>query len=374
MNAQFSDIGSAIEDVRFPDVDLALRRGRHIDREDADWYAYLLEAQGVLESFYRRFDCELVYRSDGYFFLLPTGDKLSRRQLSIPEMLVGQGIALLYLDPRTVEGGGVVTRDAVIGHLAAVMGTDALVHAFSTGKRKRIDERVAQEAVRTRVAEALRKLAGLGFVDWLDGDNLRLRSALMRFAEPVRGTENPESALEKLVASGEITLGSAQEEGDPEHEDGELSETDLSETEPSETEPSETEPSNVDELASTNDVLPLPDVPAVAKTPKVRTPRTPAKGHDERPTAAPAPQPEQDAAEPDSDDSQADDLDADGPGGFDAWGLEEDFSPDPTYSSSATVAEGESAPKPSAPAVMTEWDPGADAPVDPAPKKRRRKP
>ncbi len=204
-SSSFDDIGSAVSDDNFPDVDLALRRGRHIDRDDGAWYSYLVDAQPLLETFYRRFGCELVHKSDGYFYLLPTGDRLGRRQLSTSEMLVGQALALLYLDPATVQNGGVITRDDVLGHMASVMGTDGLMAAFNP-KKKRLDERVAQETVRTRVAEGLRKLTAGGFLEALEGDAYRLRSALMRFAEPVRTSDSPAEALRRLVEKGEVVL------------------------------------------------------------------------------------------------------------------------------------------------------------------------
>ena len=52
-----------------------------------------------------------MHRSDGYYFLLPGNDSLGRRQLSVAEMIVGQGLALAYLDPRTLEKGAVITRE-----------------------------------------------------------------------------------------------------------------------------------------------------------------------------------------------------------------------------------------------------------------------
>ena len=93
--ASLDDIGRVVEHELFPDVDLALRRGRHVDRDDLAWYAFLSDAQAPLERFYRRFGAELVQRSDGFFFLLPSGDKLGRRHLSPSEMLVGQGLTFI---------------------------------------------------------------------------------------------------------------------------------------------------------------------------------------------------------------------------------------------------------------------------------------
>ncbi|HEX3775069.1 MAG TPA: chromosome partition protein MukE [Polyangiaceae bacterium] len=212
-DTRFLNLGDAIEDEVFPDVDLALRRGRHIDREDQLWYSFLSDAQAQLEIFYRRYGCELIHPSDGYFYLLPMNDRLGRRHLSVPEMVVGQALTLLYLDPTTLEHGGVVKRSDALSHLAAVMGGEALTRAFNP-KKKRLDERVAQETVRARFAEALRKLSTLGFVELLDAENLRLRAGLLRFAEPVRGRGSPAEALERLVARGELVLGDGEFESE----------------------------------------------------------------------------------------------------------------------------------------------------------------
>jgi len=227
-DTRYLALGDVVADELFPDVDLALRRGRHIDREDNLWYTFLVDAQALLEAFYRRFGCELTHPADGYFYLLPTGDKLGRRHLSVPEMLVGQALTLLYLDPATLQSGGVIKRADALSHLAAVMGSDALTRAFNP-KRKRVDERVAQETVRGKFAEALRRLAALGFVDLLDADALRLRPGLLRFAEPVRGRGSPAEALERLVARGELVLGDGELELD---EDGEDPDDESSDEEP----------------------------------------------------------------------------------------------------------------------------------------------
>jgi chromosome partition protein MukE len=233
-DTRFIALGDVVADELFPDVDLALRRGRHVDREDQLWYSFLTDAQALLEDFYRRFGCELIHPSDGYFYLLPTGDKLGRRHLSVAEMLVGQALTLLYLDPTTLQHGGVVKRSDALSHLAAVMGSDALTRAFNP-KRKRLDERVAQETVRAKFAEALRRLTTLGFVDLLESDNLRLRPGLMRFAEPVRGRGSPAEALEQLVARGELVLGDGENE-DPDDESSPLDAEETPDDEPAEVE------------------------------------------------------------------------------------------------------------------------------------------
>jgi chromosome partition protein MukE len=205
MSGPYGNLEDAIAADAFPEVDMALRRGRHVARDDGEAYAFLVDAQDKLEPFYRRFGCDLVHKSDGYFYLLPTSDRLGRRHLSVPEMLVGQALTLLYLDPAPVENVGVVSRDQVVAQLAGVMGSDALVRAMNP-KRRRLDERVAEQVVRTRVAEALRRLTALGFVDRVDESRVRLRPSLLRFAEPVRGSGPAGAALERLVARGELAL------------------------------------------------------------------------------------------------------------------------------------------------------------------------
>jgi chromosome partition protein MukE len=216
----FPTLEAAIADDHFPELDLMLRRGRHVGRDDGPVYEYLVDAQALLEPFYRRYSCELVQRSDGYFYLLPSGDRLGRRQLSAGEMLVGQTLALLYLDPATLQHRGIVTRELLLQRLSGLLGTDALVRTLNPRKRK-YDERIAGETVRAQVGEALRKLNDLGFVDLLDEVHLRLRPALMRFAEPVRALQNQQEAMQRLIASGEVLLGEAPSEDAPALDDEE---------------------------------------------------------------------------------------------------------------------------------------------------------
>ncbi|WP_245215186.1 chromosome partition protein MukE [Pseudomonas aeruginosa] len=140
----FDSLEEVIVDERFPEVDLMLRRGRHIGRDDGCPYDYLVEAQALLEPFYRRFGCELIQQSDGYFYLLPSGERLGRRQLSVGEMLIGQVLALMYLDPVTLQHGGMATREALLQRLSGLLGTDVLVRTLNPRRRK-YDERIAAE-------------------------------------------------------------------------------------------------------------------------------------------------------------------------------------------------------------------------------------
>lgn len=219
MSTRFASLEEVIRDPMFPNVDIALRRGRHIDREDGDWYAFITDAQDHLEQLYRRYGCELVTQSDGYFYLLPTGDQLARQHLSAGEMLVGQTLALQYLDPSTVQSGGVVTREQLLSRLAGLVGDRELAKALEPRRKKFDDERIVHEIIRKRVAEGCRRLATLGFTEILDEDRLRLRSPLLRFADPVRGLSDINVAMERLIAKGEIVDLSAEASAEVEPDD-----------------------------------------------------------------------------------------------------------------------------------------------------------
>jgi chromosome partition protein MukE len=208
---KFQQLQDVLHDDEFPALDVALRRGRHVDRDDLAWYQLLTDGQELLEPWYRRYGCELVHKTDGYYYLLPTTDRVPRRHLAVGDMLVGQALALLYLDPASIERGGLVTRDQVVAQLVAIVGEEALVRTFHA-KKRRIDERAAHKMVRAKIADAVKRLAQLGFVDVVGEDGLRLRAALLRFAEPVRGVGAPAEALARLVADGEVAMAEAEAE------------------------------------------------------------------------------------------------------------------------------------------------------------------
>lgn len=204
-------------DPLFPEIDATLRGGRHVEAADPDAYAFLRDAQPFLEPFYRRYGCDLVCSPNGYFYLLPSDSGLiKRRQLSSGAMLVGQALALLYLDPAVaVQRSGRVSRVQVTELVASLVGEERLLQVLNPRVRRRTAT-VDHERVRQELDRGLKALAALGFVDLEDGEQIRLRSPLLRFADPVRGLEDPRAALERLVAGGEVSLADdAEDEDEP---------------------------------------------------------------------------------------------------------------------------------------------------------------
>lgn len=214
----FQSLDDVIADDHFPEADISLRNGRHVGRDDGPVYDYLVDALDFLEPFYRRFGYDLVHRSEGYFYFLPSGDRRSRRHLSAGEMVVGQTLALMYLDPATLQQGGLVQREQLLDVLSGLLGVKTLARKLNP-RRKRFDDRIAGETVRTKVAEALRRLANLGFIDAVDDELLRLRPALMRFADPVREVSDQHAALAQLVQIGEIAVDEAESDDEDESDD-----------------------------------------------------------------------------------------------------------------------------------------------------------
>jgi chromosome partition protein MukE len=209
----FERLEDVITSPMFPWIDVALRQGRHIDRDEGERYVFLIQAQALLEAFYARYACDLIHTSEGYFYLLPRDDQMGRRHLTVGEMLVGQALALLYLDPVTVEAGGMSSRQALMARLSGLIGDKELVFALNP-RRKKHDERKAQENVRIEIARGLRGLAALGFVELVDDEKLRLRAPILRFADSVRGLEDPAQALARLIGQGRVVASVGENEED----------------------------------------------------------------------------------------------------------------------------------------------------------------
>lgn len=57
----------AIANPIFPELDSQLRAGRHINTEQLDQHAFLMDFQQELEGFYRRYNVELIRAPEGFF-------------------------------------------------------------------------------------------------------------------------------------------------------------------------------------------------------------------------------------------------------------------------------------------------------------------
>ena len=213
METPYPTLQAAVEDEAFPKADTALRRGRHVDRDEAELYHFLSDAQALLEPYYRRFGFELVHLEEGYFYLLPTSPQVSRRRLTPGAMLAGQALALLYLDPTLVEQAGVVPKSRVLEILGHLVGEETLLRALNPRRRRQTDT-VQHETIRRELEKGLRILEEMGFLERLDDEALRLRLPVLRFADPVRTLAEPAQALREMISRGEIELSDEEEDED----------------------------------------------------------------------------------------------------------------------------------------------------------------
>jgi chromosome partition protein MukE len=205
----YRSIGDVIRDERFAEIDVALRKGRHVGVEDVEHFAFLEEARPLLDEFYGAYDWDLAADDAGFFYLLPRGE-LGGAELSANAMLVGQACLLLKLDPQTVRSHDRVTRSQLLELLGAVVGEEELARRLTGAKDRRETRRI--ELVHQKLGGALKELHRLGFVQ-VSRDEVVLRSALVRFAEPVRGDGDWRSRLPDLVRRGYVVVEGEEPEG-----------------------------------------------------------------------------------------------------------------------------------------------------------------
>ena len=221
-DSPYPTLESVITDPLFPALDHRLRSGLHVDGDEVALYEFLTEAEPRLQSFYAGYQCRLVHGAEGYWYLLSEGDLLGRRRLSVAEMLVGQVLALMRMDPAWLTETGWVPRVKVLETLEHLLGRERL--AALLAPRSRVREAQADDRrIREAVDKALNGLEALGFVrQRRETGELMPRRALMRFVAPVRDAGDPREALERLVREGEVDLGEepAAEDADGVEEPG----------------------------------------------------------------------------------------------------------------------------------------------------------
>ena len=152
----------AIANPIFPQLDSQLRIGKHINIEQLDEHAFLMDFQAELEQFYRRYHVELIRAPEGFFYLRPKASSLiNRAAMSEMEMLVGKVLCYLYLSPERLAQQGIFSQDEVYEELLNLADEAKLLKAVnprSTGSD--LDRAKLVE----KVGGALRRLARIGII------------------------------------------------------------------------------------------------------------------------------------------------------------------------------------------------------------------
>ncbi len=201
----FGSLEEVVTDPRFPAVDHTMRTGGHVDVDDIAAYELLQQGHALLGRFYEGYRCRLRHAPEGYFHLVSEGDLLGHAHLTRAEMLVGQMLALVMMEPAHLAVGG-IDLDRLLVRLGMLVGEDRLLARLSNRK---LGEDRATDAKKARIAvrKALNRLEKLGFLRFERASgHIRPRKPVLRFADPVREATDLEAALEALVARGEVTL------------------------------------------------------------------------------------------------------------------------------------------------------------------------
>lgn len=209
----YQSLDEVIADPVFARVDTDLRRGRHIGADyDPSMFDFLTAAKPYLDGFYERYDATLMMRQEGYFYLLPDRSAvpplLGQRRLTAMDMLVGQALALMRLDPRWLESDLQIPDAAVLARLEQILGEDRLLR-MSLRQRGKNDDQDARK-LRDMFSASLYSLDQQGFIKRTGrgvSAVLKPLTAIMRFADPVRTSDDLEAALQSLIEDGQIADG-----------------------------------------------------------------------------------------------------------------------------------------------------------------------
>lgn len=199
-------LAQAIANPIFPQLDSALRAGRHVSLESLDEHAFLMDFQTELEQFYRRYHVELIRAPEGFFYLRPKATTLiARSAMSEMEMLVGKVLCYLYLSPERLAQQGIFSYDEVYDELLNLVDEGKLLKAVnprSTGSD--LDKAKLAE----KVGGALRRLQRIGIITRVGDQNSKkfvISESVFRFGADVRTGDDPREAQLRLIRDGEAT-------------------------------------------------------------------------------------------------------------------------------------------------------------------------
>jgi len=198
-------LAQALANPLFPKLDTALRSGRHISADDLDNHSFLLEYHDELESFYARYQAELIKAPESFFYLRPRpSSDIGTSVLSELDMLVGKVLCYLYLSPDRLANEGVFSvadLQEELLNLADEQQLLRMVNQRSGGTD--LDKRKLLERIRT----SLRRLRRLGMVISLgQSERFRVNEAVFRFGADVRGDEDPREVQLRMIREGEAIL------------------------------------------------------------------------------------------------------------------------------------------------------------------------
>ncbi len=196
-------LAQALANPLFPALDSQLRAGRHIGSDELDNHAFLMDYQEFLETFYARYNVELIRAPEGFFYLRPRSTTLIPRSvLSELDMMTGKILCYLYLSPERLANEGIFTQQELYDELVNFADENKLlrlVNQRSTGSD--LDRQKLHEKMRA----SLNRLRRLGIVWFMghDSSKFRISEAVFRFGADVRSGDDPREAQLRMIRDGE---------------------------------------------------------------------------------------------------------------------------------------------------------------------------
>ncbi|OOF69364.1 chromosome partition protein MukE [Rodentibacter caecimuris] len=197
-------LANAIANPLFPAVDSQLRSGKHISTEQLDNHAFLMDFQHELDSFYRRYNVELIRAPEGFFYLRPKATTLiARSVLSELEMLVGKVLCYLYLSPERLAQQGIFSTQEVYDELLNLADENKLLKAVNQrSSGSDLDKQKLAEKVRAAI-NRLRRLGMIQGVGEQNSGKFTISESVFRFGAEVRSGDDPLEAQARLIRDGE---------------------------------------------------------------------------------------------------------------------------------------------------------------------------
>lgn len=199
------DVIAAISTKVFPRVDVMLREGYHLSQDGSrDEFNYVAVHRDGLYSWYQRYGYSLIYNEHHYAYLEPQGSEARSKPLSVYDMIAGQALYVLYLDPAGLQSDGSYKISDFHNAVQRILGDEGLEKLLQ-GKRKLPKERVISKA-RDEFNKAIGRLKRLGFISTAsNSDYIYINRAIGRFGEMVSGLESePEEAIAEMVRQGRV--------------------------------------------------------------------------------------------------------------------------------------------------------------------------
>ncbi len=212
MEIEINDLHDLLLDPLFPELDMKLKSGWHCDEEEIEAFEFITRVQDKIEMFYELYGYELLYATEGYYYLQPVSSSIKIYKLGIESMVISQFLALMKMDPQYLESAGYFNLQELLERIELMLGNRQISRIFL--KRKRIKETISDQDIlsfQQPVKRALRELSRYGFVTVsTDFNKIYPRKAIFRFMDPIRNLDDPRKAMESLV-KGENPFESSDE-------------------------------------------------------------------------------------------------------------------------------------------------------------------